>query len=182
MRRSCALLFDAIGSGNLDAIRQMLSSHVTLTIPGSFHLAGVFHPPDEFLRGFGQLVQASAGTLRVEPVNTAVNGLDGYRVVADCHATGTLNGEAIDEHNAYLIKVDHGGQRDGKPLWRSRNCRAPVDLTTRADNSADSPGAPRIGQLIDAVRASDHARDERRYLQPGACAPRSVGTVTCSWG
>jgi len=57
--------------------------------------------------------QASAGTLRVELVNTAVNGLDGDLVIADYHATGIINGEAIDEQNACLIKVDDGtGQRD----------------------------------------------------------------------
>jgi len=51
--------------------------------------------------------------LRVELVNTAVNGLDGDLVIADYHATGIINGEAIDEQNACLIKVDDGtGQRD----------------------------------------------------------------------
>jgi len=51
--------------------------------------------------------------LRVELVNTAVNGLDGDLVIADYHATGIINGEAIDVQNACLIKVDDGtGQRD----------------------------------------------------------------------
>jgi hypothetical protein len=88
--------------------------------------------------------------LRVELVNTAVNGLDGDLVIADYHATGIINGEAIDEQNACLIKVDDGtGQRDDGLSWRSRNCRAPVEFTTRADNSADSPGVRRIA-LADA--------------------------------
>ena len=101
-------LFDAIGRGDLDAIRQVLAPDVTFTIPGSFRLAGIFHGPDEFLRGLGQLVQASNGTLRVELVNTAVDGLDGDLVIANYHATGTVNGEAIDEHNACLIKLADG--------------------------------------------------------------------------
>jgi uncharacterized protein len=101
-------LFDAIGRGDLDAIRQTLAPDVTFTIPGSFRLAGVFKGPDEFLRGLGQLVQASNGTLQVELVNTAVNGLDGNLVIANYHATGTVNGEAIDEHNACLIRLDNG--------------------------------------------------------------------------
>jgi hypothetical protein len=46
--------------------------------------------------------------LRVELVNTAVNGLDGDLVIADYHAAGIINGEAIDEQNACLIKVDDG--------------------------------------------------------------------------
>jgi hypothetical protein len=83
--------------------------------------------------------------LRVELVNTAVNGLDGDLVIADYHATGIINGEAIDEQNACLMKVDDGHGL----LWRSRNCRAPVEFTTRADNSADSPGVRRIA-LADA--------------------------------
>ncbi len=68
-------LFDAIASGDLEAIRQVFAPDVTFTIPGSFRLAGVLHGRDEFLRGLGQLVQASKGTLHVELVNTAVNGL-----------------------------------------------------------------------------------------------------------
>ena len=46
--------------------------------------------------------------MRVELVNTAVNGLDGDLVIANYHATGTVNAEAIDEHNACLIKLDDG--------------------------------------------------------------------------
>ena len=99
-------LFDAIGRGDMDAIRQVLAPEVRFTIPGSFRLAGVFHGPDGFLQGLGQLVQASAGTLRVELVNTAVNGLDGDLVIANYHATGTVKGEDIDEHNACLITLD----------------------------------------------------------------------------
>jgi ketosteroid isomerase-like protein len=57
-------LFDAIRRGDLDAIRQVLAPDVTFTIPGSFRLAGEFRRPDGFLRSLGQLVQASAGTLR----------------------------------------------------------------------------------------------------------------------
>jgi ketosteroid isomerase-like protein len=45
------VLFDAIANGDLDTIRQVLAPDVTFTIPGSFRLAGVFHGPDEFLRG-----------------------------------------------------------------------------------------------------------------------------------
>jgi len=105
-------LFEAIGHGDLDAIRRVLAPDVTFVIPGSFRLAGVFHGPDEFLRGLGQLVQASAGTLRVELVNTAVNGLDGDLVIANYHATGTVKGEAIDERNACLIKLNDGQVRE----------------------------------------------------------------------
>ena len=105
-------LFEAIGRGDLDAIRRVLAPDVTFVIPGSFRLAGVFHGPDDFLRGLGQLVQASAGTLRVELVNTAVNGLDGDLAIANYHATGTVKGEAIDERNACLIKLNDGQVRE----------------------------------------------------------------------
>jgi ketosteroid isomerase-like protein len=101
-------LFDAMGSGDLGTLRQLLSDDVTLVIPGSFRLAGKFKGPDEFLRGFGQLAEASAGTLRVELVSTAVNGLDGDQVLATYHATGTVKNEAIDEQNACLVRLADG--------------------------------------------------------------------------
>jgi ketosteroid isomerase-like protein len=37
-----------------------------------------------------------------------VNGLDGDVVIANYHATGTVTGEAIDEHNACLVQLDDG--------------------------------------------------------------------------
>jgi len=101
-------MFDAIGRGDLDAIRETLAPDVTSTIPGSFRLAGIFDGPDEFLRGLGQLVQASAGTLRPKLVSTTVNGLDGDLVIANYQATGTVNGEALDEDNACVIKLNDG--------------------------------------------------------------------------
>ncbi len=46
--------------------------------------------------------------MRVELVTTAVNGLDGDLVIANYHATSTVNGEAVDERNTCLIKLDDG--------------------------------------------------------------------------
>ncbi len=101
-------LYSAIEQGDLAAIRQLLSDDVTLVLPGSFRLAGTFKGPDEFLRGLGQLVEASAGTLKVELVGTAVDGLDGNQVIASYHATGTVNNEAIEEQNACLVRLEGG--------------------------------------------------------------------------
>jgi uncharacterized protein len=101
-------LFDAMGKGDLGTMRQLLSDHVALVIPGSFRLAGTFRGPDEFLRGFGQLAEASAGTLRVELFSTAVNGLDGDQVIASYQATGTVKNEPIDEQNACLVTLEDG--------------------------------------------------------------------------
>jgi ketosteroid isomerase-like protein len=101
-------LYSALGQGDVGTIRQLVSDDVTLIIPGSFRLAGTFKGPDEFLRGFGQLVEASAGTLRVELVSTAVDGLDGNQVIASYRATGTVNNEAIEEQNACLVRLDGG--------------------------------------------------------------------------
>jgi ketosteroid isomerase-like protein len=89
-------LYSALGQGDVGTIRQLLSDDVT------------FKGPDEFLQGFGQLVEASAGTLRVELVSTAVDGLDGNQVIASYRATGTVNNEAIEEQNACLVRLDGG--------------------------------------------------------------------------
>jgi hypothetical protein len=75
-------------------------------------------------------VQASEGTLQVELVNTAVNGLDGDLIIANYRASGTVNGEAIDEHNGCLIKLDDGPVSDDRLLRRPRNSRTPVELTS----------------------------------------------------
>ncbi|MGY1619715.1 nuclear transport factor 2 family protein [Geodermatophilus sp. SYSU D00691] len=101
-------LFDAMGKGDLDAIRGTLADDVTLVIPGSFRYAGTFHGPDGFLGAFGQLVQASAGTLQVRLVDSAVEGADGDRVIATFHGTGRVGDEVVDEHNACLVRLDGG--------------------------------------------------------------------------
>lgn len=101
-------LFDAMGRGDLGAIRQLLADDVALIIPGTFRLAGTFAGPDGFLQGFGQLIEASLGTLQVQLVSTAVNGLDGDQVIATYHATGAVRNEPIDEDIACLVTLTDG--------------------------------------------------------------------------
>ena len=83
-----------------------------LTVPcspcGAFSRAGVFKGRDEFLRGVGQLVEASGGTLRVELLDTFVNGAHGDQVIGRHHRTGTVKGEPVDEHNAFLMTCANG--------------------------------------------------------------------------
>jgi ketosteroid isomerase-like protein len=100
--------FDAVAAGDVEAIQGLLSDQAVLTLPGSFSRAGTFKGRDEFLRGVGQLVEASGGTLRVELLSTLVNGLDGDQVIGCYHATGTVNGEPLDEYNAVLMTCADG--------------------------------------------------------------------------
>jgi ketosteroid isomerase-like protein len=73
--------FDAVAAADLATIQSLLADDAVLTLPGSFSRAGVFKGRDEFLRGVGQLVEASGGTLRVELLSTFVNGADGDQVI-----------------------------------------------------------------------------------------------------
>ena len=100
--------FDAVAASDLVTIQSLLADDAELTLPGSFSRAGVFKGRDEFLRGVGQLVEASDGTLRVELLNTFVNGVDGDQVIGCYHGTGTVNREPLDEHNAFLMTCANG--------------------------------------------------------------------------
>jgi ketosteroid isomerase-like protein len=95
--------FDAVGSADVATIQSLLSDDATLIIPGSFSRAGTFKGRDEFLRGIGQLVEGSGGTLQVELLHTFVDGLAGDQVIASYHATGTVKAEPLDEYNAVLM-------------------------------------------------------------------------------
>jgi ketosteroid isomerase-like protein len=100
--------FDAVAAADLATIQSLLADDAVLTLPGSFSRAGVFKGRDEFLRGVGQLVEASGGTLRVELLRTFVNGADGDQVIGCYHGTGTVKGEPLDEHNACLMTCANG--------------------------------------------------------------------------
>ena len=100
--------FDAVAAADLASIQGLLSDDAVLTLPGSFSRAGVFKGRDEFLRGVGQLVEASQGTLRVELESTFVNGSNGDQVIGCYHGTGTVKGEPLDEHNAFLMTCANG--------------------------------------------------------------------------
>jgi ketosteroid isomerase-like protein len=89
-------------------MRSFLSEDVVLTIPGSFSRAGTFQGREEFFRALSKLVEGSGGTLHVELVGTAVNGLDGDQVIARYRATGTVKGEQLDEDNALLLTLRDG--------------------------------------------------------------------------
>jgi len=73
--------FDAVAAADIATIQSVPSQNAVLMLPGSFSRAGTFEGRDEFLRGVGQLVEASGGTLRVELLDTFVNGLDGDQVI-----------------------------------------------------------------------------------------------------
>jgi ketosteroid isomerase-like protein len=100
--------YDTMSGGDVDKIGAFLSDDFVLTIPGSFSRAGTFTGRDGFFRGLGQLVEGSGGTLQVDLVSTAVNGLDGDQVIARYRATGTVNGEPFDEDNAMLFTLKNG--------------------------------------------------------------------------
>jgi ketosteroid isomerase-like protein len=100
--------YAAIAANDFTTLASLLADDVVLTIPGSFSRAGRFQGRDEFFRAFGQLVEGSGGTLQVELVSTAVNGIDGDQVIARFHATGTVKGEPLDEDNLLLITLSDG--------------------------------------------------------------------------
>ena len=100
--------FDAVAAADLVTVQSLLADDAVLTLPGSFSRAGVFKGRDEFLRGVGQLVEASGGTLRVELLNTFVNGANGDQVIGCYHGTGTVKAELLDEYNAFLMSCANG--------------------------------------------------------------------------
>jgi ketosteroid isomerase-like protein len=100
--------FAALAAGDFAGMGALLADDVVLVIPGSFSRAGTFRGREGVFQALGQLVEGSDGTLKVELVSTAVNGIDGDQVIARYHATGVAKGEPLDEDNALLFTMADG--------------------------------------------------------------------------
>ncbi|GGV56762.1 hypothetical protein GCM10010245_89770 [Streptomyces spectabilis] len=99
-------LFDAFGTGDLDALGGLLAPDVVRTVPGSHRLSGEHRGRDAVIANLAVAGRLTRGSLRVELrwVFTTGHG----QVVSVNRCTATRGATSIDEHVAVLFTISGG--------------------------------------------------------------------------
>ena len=89
--------YEAFSSGDMETLRSLMTSDATHHSPGSSQMSGHFKGADNILAHFGQLMELTGGTFRVE--------------LKDVYADG--RGHAMSVHKWHGDRGDRGIEMDG---------------------------------------------------------------------
>jgi len=96
--------YDAFGRGDMEALGRMFLPDCTWTHRNAGRLGGTKHGFAAILAFFGESVELSAGSLRVEPESTV--GRAGT-VAVFVHMSGSRpDGRALDDHQVHVFRLD----------------------------------------------------------------------------
>jgi ketosteroid isomerase-like protein len=95
--------FAAFSAGDIDGLSAMLSPDVVHSVPGSSDLSGAHKGRPNVLALYGQLVERSAGSIRVELEDVLSDG--GDRVVAILMATAERDGKSLAAREVLLFTI-----------------------------------------------------------------------------
>ena len=98
--------YEALGRGDIAAVKASMSPEITVHMPGKSPLAGLYSGPDAVVGFLGRMQELAGGTFRAELREVFTNG---DQVVAVHHGTGTRGGRQLDADAALLFEVT-GGQ------------------------------------------------------------------------
>ena len=97
--------YDAFVKGDIPAVLEAFSPDIRWHISGRSGLAGEYHGHDAVLGFFGQLMERSAGSFRLELVDV-LGSAD--HVVALTRETGDRNGRHLDVQGVHVWRVADG--------------------------------------------------------------------------
>ena len=100
--------YDAFGSGDLDALRDLMAEDAEWHEPGTSLIAGDYVGRDQVFEFFGKLFNLSGGTFKAEVIDILA---DDDRAVAIQHSTAARNGKTLDTRDVVVTEI-----RDGKLL------------------------------------------------------------------
>ncbi|WP_328427700.1 nuclear transport factor 2 family protein [Streptomyces sp. NBC_00443] len=95
--------YEAFASGDMDALRGLMTSDCTHHVPGSHPLSGDFKGQDAIIEMYGRLYEETAGSMRVEPRTVLVDGRG--HAVAVHHFTAERQGKRLDEDGAIVFRI-----------------------------------------------------------------------------
>jgi ketosteroid isomerase-like protein len=98
-------MYEAINRGDIPELTALISSDVTMTMPGGSPLAGRYDGRDALFGFFGKLGEATGGTYHADLRDVYTS--DG-RVLAVHRGTGTNGDRKLDAEAALLIELSDG--------------------------------------------------------------------------
>ncbi|MGW6732899.1 nuclear transport factor 2 family protein [Streptomyces sp. NPDC055013] len=95
--------YEAFASGDMDALRGLMTSDCTHHVPGSHPMSGDFKGQDAVIDMYGRLYEETAGSMRVELRTVLVDGRG--HAVAVHHFTAERQGKRLDEDGAIVFRI-----------------------------------------------------------------------------
>jgi len=101
--------YEAFGNGDLDTIRQVFDADIEFNILGRNDLARTYRGVDDVFGFFGELIQRTDGTFKLEP-HAWLADEDGHVVVL-LHVTAQAGERSVDQNTVHVWHV-----RDGRAV------------------------------------------------------------------
>lgn len=98
--------YEAFGKGDIETVSGVLADDIVWHIPGKSSISGDRSGKDDVLRFFGELVERSGGTFRLEMHDILADDEHGVVLV---QSKGERDGKTLDDHTVHVFHL-----RDGK--------------------------------------------------------------------
>lgn len=98
--------FDSLAKGNLDLLGQLFAEDVIWHQPGQGSLSKTYHGKQELFALFGQFMNISQGTFKIDEVKSIMT--NGDLVTATLHFSATKPGKSISMDGVDLMKIQNG--------------------------------------------------------------------------
>lgn len=98
--------FDSLAKGNLDLLGQLFADDVIWRQPGQGGLSKTYHGKQELFALFGQFMNISQGTFKIDEVKSIM--ANGDLVTATLHFSATKPGKSISMDGVDLMKIQNG--------------------------------------------------------------------------
>lgn len=95
--------YEAFSQGDMDTMRELLTSDCTHHVPGTHTLSGDFKGQDAIIEMYGRLMQETNGTMRVELRDVFVDGRG--HAVARHHTTAERDGKRFDADQVIVFRI-----------------------------------------------------------------------------
>ena len=98
--------YDAFGNGDMETLGKLIAPDAVHVVAGNHPLAGEFKGQDAIFGMYGQLFEATDGTLKVELLEAKAEGDD--KVVAKHRASATRGDKTLDDDATIVFTFDNG--------------------------------------------------------------------------
>jgi ketosteroid isomerase-like protein len=99
--------YDAFGSGNLDALRELFAGDIVWHVPGNNPLSGDYKGQDEVFALFMRIFEETGGTFKLEIHDLLANDTHSVALVK---ASATRKGKALEQNQVNVFHTNDKSQ------------------------------------------------------------------------
>ena len=107
-------LYDAFTTGNMVKVGEEFSDDLVWHVPGSNSISGDYEGRELTLQLFGKMFEATSGTYSPRVLDILAND---KHVAAYLHATGSRNGQTLDQDYIFMFRIENGKIAEVWEFW-----------------------------------------------------------------